>query len=56
MRTASKLLNETGKLIKAEGYSVVNIDATVIAQLIKIGDLICDSMRKNPAECARDRY
>ena len=41
-----KLLNETGKLIKAEGYSVVNIDATIIAQAPKMRPHI-DSMRKN---------
>ena len=44
-----KLLNETGKLIKAEGYSVVNIDATIIAQAPKMRPHI-DSMRKNKAE------
>lgn len=43
-----KLLNETGKLIKAEGYSVVNIDATIIAQAPKMRPHI-DSMRKNIA-------
>lgn len=44
-----KLLNETGKLIKAEGYSVVNIDATIIAQAPKVRPHI-DSMRKNIAD------
>ena len=44
-----KLLNETGKLIKAEGYSVVNIDATIIAQTPKMRPHI-DSMRKNIAD------
>ena len=44
-----KLLNETGKLIKAEGYSVVNIDATIIAQAPKMRPHI-DSMRKNIAD------
>lgn len=44
-----KLLNETGKLIKAEGYSVVNIDATIIAQAPKMR-LHIDSMRKNIAD------
>lgn len=44
-----KLLNETGKLIKAEGYSVVNIDATIIAQVPKMRPHI-DSMRKNIAD------
>ena len=44
-----KLLNETGKLIKAEGYSVVNIDATIIAQVPKMRPYI-DSMRKNIAD------
>lgn len=44
-----KLLNETGKIIKAEGYSVVNIDATIIAQAPKMRPHI-DSMRKNIAD------
>ena len=44
-----KLLNETGKLIKAEGYSVVHIDATIIAQAPKMRPHI-DSMRKNIAD------
>ena len=44
-----KLLNETGKLIKAEGYSVVNIDETIIAQAPKMRPHI-DSMRKNIAD------
>lgn len=44
-----KLLNEIGKLIKAEGYSVVNIDATIIAQAPKMRPHI-DSMRKNIAD------
>lgn len=44
-----KLLKETGKLIKAEGYSVVNIDATIIAQAPKMRPHI-DSMRKNIAD------
>lgn len=44
-----KLLNETGKLIKAEGYSIVNIDATIIAQAPKMRPHI-DSMRKNIAD------
>ena len=44
-----KLLNETGKLIKAEGYSVVNIDATIIAQAPKMRPHI-DSKRKNIAD------
>ena len=44
-----KLLNETGKLIKAEGYSVVNIDATIIAQAPKMRPHI-DSMKKNIAD------
>lgn len=44
-----KLLNETVKLIKAEGYSVVNIDATIIAQAPKMRSHI-DSMRKNIAD------
>lgn len=44
-----KLLNETGKLIKTEGYSVVNIDATIIAQAPKMRPHI-DSMRKNIAD------
>ena len=44
-----KLLNETGKLIKAEGYSVVNIDATIIAQAPKMRPHI-DSMRKHIAD------
>lgn len=44
-----KLLNETGKLIKAEGYSVVNIDSTIIAQAPKMRPHI-DSMRKNIAD------
>ena len=47
-----KLLNETGKLIKAEGYSVVNIDATIIAQAPKMRPHI-DSMRKNIADALK---
>lgn len=43
-----QLLSETGKLIKAEGYKVVNIDATIIAQAPKMRPHI-DNMRKNIA-------
>ena len=43
-----QLLSETGKLIKAEGYEVVNIDATIIAQAPKMRPHI-DNMRKNIA-------
>lgn len=43
-----QLLSETGKLIKAEGYEVVNIDATIIAQAPKMRHHI-DNMRKNIA-------
>lgn len=43
-----QLLSETGKIIKAEGYEVVNIDATIIAQAPKMRPHI-DNMRKNIA-------
>lgn len=43
-----QLLSETGKLIKAEGYEVVNIDATIIAQAPKMRPHI-DNMRENIA-------
>ena len=44
-----KLLEETGKLIYEKGYSVNNIDATIIAQKPKMRPYI-DIMRKNIAE------
>ena len=44
-----KLLEETGKLICEKGYSVNNIDATIIAQKPKMRPYI-DIMRKNIAE------
>ena len=44
-----KLLEETGRLISEKGYSVNNIDATIIAQKPKMRPYI-DVMRKNIAE------
>lgn len=43
------LLKETGKLISSKGYSVNNIDATIIAQKPKMLPHI-ESMRSNIAE------
>lgn len=44
-----KLLEETGKLILEKGYSVNNIDATIIAQKPKMSPYI-ELMRKNIAD------
>ncbi len=44
-----KLLMAVNELIKAKGYSVVNIDATVIAQKPKLRPYI-DTMRENIAK------
>jgi len=41
-----KLLKKVGSLIKNKGYSILNVDATVIAQKPKISPYI-DKMRKN---------
>lgn len=44
-----KLLKEVGSLIKEKGFSISNIDATVIAERPKLRTLI-DEMRKNISE------
>lgn len=44
-----KLLEETGKLILEKGYTINNIDATIIAQRPKMSPHI-ELMRKNIAE------
>lgn len=44
------LLRKTAELLAEKGFSVVNIDATVIAQSPKMSPYICD-MRKNIAKC-----
>ena len=44
-----KLLKHTVNLIKENGYSIENIDCTVIAQRPKLKDYI-DAMRKNIAD------
>ena len=44
-----KLLEETGKLILEKGYTINNIDATIIAQMPKMSPHI-ELMRKNIAE------
>ena len=44
-----KLLEETGKIILEKGYSVNNIDATIIAQKPKMSPYI-ELMRKNIAD------
>ncbi len=43
------LLKETSRLVRENGYSVVNIDATVLAQAPKLAPYI-DRMRGNIAE------
>lgn len=45
-----KLLMHVGNLIKEKGYSVVNIDSTVIAQAPKLAPYI-ETMRINIADC-----
>lgn len=47
--SSMKLLEETGRLICEKGYSVNNIDATIIAQKPKMRPYI-DIMRKNIAK------
>ena len=44
-----KLLKKVGELIKAEGYEIVNIDATIIAQKPKMRPFI-DTMQNNIAD------
>ena len=44
-----QLLKNVGEILKAEGYIVVNIDATVLAQRPKLAPFI-QAMRKNIAE------
>jgi 2-C-methyl-D-erythritol 2,4-cyclodiphosphate synthase len=44
------LLSKVNDIIKMNGYKIVNIDATIIAQKPKISPFI-NSMRKNIAEC-----
>ena len=44
-----KLLKVTGELIAKNGYSIVNIDSTVLAQAPKLKPYI-DDMRKNIAD------
>ncbi|BEP30156.1 2-C-methyl-D-erythritol 2,4-cyclodiphosphate synthase [Helicovermis profundi] len=43
-----KLLNEVGKLIRNQGFTIINIDSVVIAQKPKLKEFI-DDMRKNIA-------
>lgn len=47
-----KLLRECVDLISSKGYKVVNIDATVIAQMPKIGPYI-QAMVTNISECCK---
>lgn len=49
------LLREVIRLIKEQGYSVVNIDATVIAQAPKLKDYI-DKMRENIANACEVEF
>lgn len=44
------LLSEVSKLMIQEGYSIGNVDATIVAQKPKLAPYI-DQMRKNIAEC-----
>lgn len=46
-----KLLEKTVRLIREQGYSIVNIDSTVIAQAPKLAPFI-DAMRLNIARAA----
>lgn len=48
--SSMKLLKETGKLISKEGYTVGNIDVTLIAQEPKVSAYI-EKMRENIAAC-----
>jgi len=41
-----KLLDEVNRLVKAKGFRVGNIDATIVAQQPRLSDFI-DGMRKN---------
>lgn len=45
-----KLLSQTAKLISQNGYKIVNIDSTVLAQAPKLAPYISE-MRRNIAEC-----
>ncbi len=47
-----KLLEEVVKLIENDGYKIVNIDSTVIAQRPKLQNYI-DSMRENVAKACK---
>lgn len=48
------LLRKTAELIKSKGYSIVNIDATILAQKPKLAEYI-PQMRKNIADdCSLD--
>ena len=49
------LLKEVGNRLKAEGYKIVNIDATVIAQKPKLFTYI-DEMRKTIADTLEINY
>ena len=49
------LLKEVGNRLKAEGYKIVNIDATVIAQKPKLSTYI-DEMRKTIADTLEINY
>lgn len=46
-----KLLEKVTELIGSKGYTIVNIDSTVIAQAPKLAPYI-ETMRKNIAACA----
>ena len=48
--SSMKLLKETGKLISKEGYTVGNIDVTLVAQEPKVSVYI-EKMRENIAAC-----
>lgn len=47
-----KLLEEVVKLVENDGYKIVNIDSTVIAQRPKLQNYI-DSMRENVAKACK---
>ncbi len=47
-----ELLAEAGRILKSQGFSVVNIDSTIIAQKPKMAPHI-DSMRENIARALR---
>ncbi len=45
-----RLLREVVRIVQKEGYQIINIDSTVIAQRPKLKDHM-EEMRKNIAEC-----